>query len=112
MSDLTVAPVEVRGLARAFDGRTVLSDTDFDIARGEVVALIGASGSGKSTILRVLAGLDLGAEGSVRVPRRRAVVFQDHRLLPWKHVWANVVLGLDGAGRPQALAALAEVATP
>jgi sulfonate transport system ATP-binding protein len=99
----------VEGLSRAFDGRTVLAGVDLVIERGEVVALLGASGSGKTTLLRALAGFDRHATGRAAVPARRAIVFQDHRLLPWKPVWRNVLLGLKGAPKAAALAVLDEV---
>ncbi len=107
-----VPAVSLRGVTRAFGDRRVLRGLDLDIAAGEFVALLGASGSGKSTLLRVMAGLDREANGSVSVPDRRAVVYQEHRLLPWKRVAANVELGLPGprdARRSAAIAALAEV---
>ncbi len=99
----------VTGLRRAFGGRAVIDGLSLSIPGGEFVALLGASGCGKSTLLRILAGLDTDIEGEVAVARRRAVAFQAPRLLPWKRVWRNVVLGVSGAGRAQALAALAEV---
>src|SRR5690606_32091844 len=104
--------VRVRGLRRAFGDREVLRGVDLDLAPGEFVALLGASGSGKSTLLRAVAGLDTEATGELDVPERRAVVFQEHRLLPWTRVWRNVTLGLSGRGRDlraRALQALAEV---
>ncbi|GAA3388486.1 ABC transporter ATP-binding protein [Cryptosporangium minutisporangium] len=102
--------VVVEDARREFDGRLVLEGVDLTIAPGEFVALLGASGSGKSTLLRALAGLDRGATGSFDVPQRRAVVFQEHRLMPWSRVWRNVTLGLDGPDlRNRALAALTEV---
>ncbi|HEY6797521.1 MAG TPA: ABC transporter ATP-binding protein [Kineosporiaceae bacterium] len=102
--------MRLRQVRRSFDRRTVLADLDLDVARGEFVALLGASGSGKSTLLRIVAGLDGAAEGTIEVPDRRAVVYQEHRLLPWKRVWRNVALGLPGLDRKQAaLASLAEV---
>lgn len=104
--------VRVEGLVRRFQGNTVLHGVDLNIARGEFVALLGKSGSGKSTILRALAGLDEGVTGSGRiaVPSRRSVLFQDSRLLPWKKVVDNVTLGLDGPdARAAALKALEEV---
>ncbi|HEY6471973.1 MAG TPA: ABC transporter ATP-binding protein [Acidimicrobiales bacterium] len=90
------AAVVVRGLRRAFGDREVLRDIDFTLGRRQFVALLGRSGSGKSTILRALAGLDPGAVGELWVPARRSVVYQEPRLLPWARVLANVVLGLEG----------------
>ncbi len=88
--------VQVRGLTRTFGERDVLTDLDLDVRAGEFVALLGHSGCGKSTLLRILAGLDREISGLVTVPRRHAVAFQAPRLMPWKRVWRNVVLGLPG----------------
>lgn len=101
--------VSVRGLTRSFGSRDVLQNLDVDIAAGEFVALLGASGCGKSTLLRILADLDREFSGDVQVPKRRAVAFQAPRLLPWKTVWRNVVLGLPDGDRARATAALEEV---
>jgi sulfonate transport system ATP-binding protein len=103
-------PVRVRGVVRRFDGRAVLDGLDLDIAPSEFVILLGQSGSGKSTLLRLLGGLDLPDAGSVTVPRRRAIVFQADRLLPWQRVWRNVTIGLTGRDAKQtALKVLDEV---
>jgi len=105
--------VDVRGLGRTFgsgtSATTVIEHLDLAVPAGQFVALLGASGCGKSTLLRVLAGLDGGVTGDVTVARNRAVAFQAPRLLPWKKVWRNVVLGVPGATRETALAALREV---
>ncbi|WP_100959922.1 ABC transporter ATP-binding protein [Bosea sp. FBZP-16] len=110
---LTQQPVvAVRGLTRRYGECTIIDNVDLDIGRGEFVALLGRSGSGKSTFLRALAGLDHGVPGSGRlgIPDAVSVVFQDARLLPWKSVVDNVSLGLKGATpRERALHALAEV---
>ncbi|HTU30508.1 MAG TPA: ABC transporter ATP-binding protein [Solirubrobacteraceae bacterium] len=97
----TEAAVTVRGLRRAFGDRVVLDDLELQVEAGEFVALIGRSGTGKSTLLRAVAGLDTGVEGEIRVagePARPgcgvAVAFQDARLVPWKRVASNVALGL------------------
>jgi len=84
----------VRGLSRAFGGRVVLDGVDLDIAPGEFVAMLGVSGTGKSTLLRALAGLDREVTGELSVPGPIAVAFQEPRLLPWRRVLANVALGL------------------
>ena len=83
-----------RGLSRSFGDHVVLDDLDLDIQQGEFVAMIGRSGTGKSTLLRALAGLDQGVSGELEVTAPVAVVFQEPRLVPWKKVWANVSLGL------------------
>ncbi|HEX3407954.1 MAG TPA: ABC transporter ATP-binding protein [Caulobacteraceae bacterium] len=109
---MSIPVVRVRGLTRAFTRRGVLNGVDLDIDRGEFVALLGRSGSGKSTLLRAIAGLDFEASGSgeIEAPRAPAVVFQDARLLPWKRVLANVILGLaHPQARQRGLAALQEV---
>jgi sulfonate transport system ATP-binding protein len=103
--------VQLRGFTRRFGANTVLDGIDLEIAEGEFVALLGRSGSGKTTLLRTLAGLDAVSEGDARIPASRAVVFQEPRLLPWKRVWANVLIGLEGRAQSRALAlgALREV---
>jgi sulfonate transport system ATP-binding protein len=107
-----VAPVLVRAtnVSRRFGDRTVLDDVSIEIARGEVVTMLGRSGAGKSTFLRILGGFDPDAEGTVTVPERRAIVFQSPRLMPWKKVLANVVFGLRTPDRTdRGHQALAEV---
>jgi len=101
MSTATVAPAGINTVVtevvRRFGDRTVLDGLDLTIASEELVVLLGPSGCGKSTLLRLLAGLDRPDAGTVEVPKRRAVVFQADRLLPWQRVLANVTLGLRGA---------------
>ncbi|RSM68895.1 ABC transporter ATP-binding protein [Kibdelosporangium aridum] len=106
-----MAGVKVRGLTKRFGSRVVLDQLDLDIAPGEFVALLGHSGSGKSTLLRVLAGLDREVQGEAHVDGTVSVAFQQPRLLPWRRVWRNIVLGLHrpDAGRELALKALDEV---
>jgi sulfonate transport system ATP-binding protein len=104
------AVVRAAGVTRRFGSRTILDEVDLAIGEGEFVALLGRSGTGKSTLLRILAGLDKEWSGSIRVPRDRSVVFQDPRLLPWQRVLANVVLGVrSGDARERGQRALEEV---
>jgi sulfonate transport system ATP-binding protein len=93
---LAYSPIRVRNLVRSFGDKKVLDNVSLDIAPGEFVALIGKSGSGKSTFLRALADLDddVQGSGSIQVPDNRSVLFQDSRLLPWESVLNNVTLGL------------------
>ena len=96
---------------RDADGRPreVLRDVAFTGARGEILALLGPSGAGKTTILRIVLGLDRAFEGTIRVPRGRlGVMFQEPRLLPWLSVGANLRLmaGERAADIPGLLAEL------
>ncbi|HEU0095494.1 MAG TPA: ATP-binding cassette domain-containing protein, partial [Rhizomicrobium sp.] len=81
----------------------VLDKLDFEVARGEFVAVLGPSGAGKSSLLRIIAGLLRPSAGTVAVApgahagsRARALVFQDPRLLPWRDLLGNVQFGLEG----------------
>lgn len=103
--------VQVRGLRKSYGAQTVLDGVDLDIRRGEFFALLGPSGTGKTTLLRVLAGLETPDAGEVWVPPRRTTVYQEPRLVPARRVLANVTIGQPrGAATRQAgLRALAEV---
>jgi NitT/TauT family transport system ATP-binding protein len=87
-------------------GRLVLDHIDFALKEGEIVAVLGKSGSGKSTFLRVLAGLTPPSEGKVVYRGREvdgpaqgiAMVFQTFALFPWLTVLGNVELGLEAQG--------------
>ena len=108
------------GLVKRFGARQVLHGLDLDIEAGSFVAVVGRSGCGKTSLLRLLAGLDAASEGSLLLDGEPAglrrddvrLMFQDARLLPWRTVAENVAIGLPGVKREirrQALAALAEV---
>jgi len=95
---------------KSFDAHTVLDRLDLQIDSGEFVALLGASGSGKTTILRILLGLETLDSGEVLVTPARSTVFQEPRLVPSKRVWRNVVIGLDrSVGNREAAAQALEV---
>ncbi len=84
---------------------TVLRDISLDLGHDEVLAIVGRSGVGKSTLLRVLAGLVETSAGTVehhRVhgPHRSAMVFQDALLLPWLNVVDNVAFSLQLTSHP------------
>lgn len=103
--------LQLKGVRRVFGDRAVIDGVDLEVRRGEFVSLLGRSGTGKTTLLRILAGLDRADAGEVRVPEARSVVFQEPRLVPAKRVWRNVVLGhpRGRATRRLAEAALDEV---
>ncbi len=92
-------------MSKRFGATTVVEDFNLDVAEGELLVLVGGSGSGKTTILRMLAGLEEVTEGRIRIddrdvtalaPRDRdvAMVFQDYGLYPHMTVRENLSLGL------------------
>ncbi|CAN0620404.1 Aliphatic sulfonates import ATP-binding protein SsuB 1 [Burkholderia multivorans] len=107
--------VTLRGVSKRFGARTVLADVDLGIERGSFVAIVGRSGCGKSTLLRLVAGLEtpsdgtLAAHGDAGGALDTRIMYQDARLLPWKTVLQNVMLGLGRGARDDARAVLDEV---
>jgi len=113
MAALALVGVTRSFLRRSAAGRreffTALGPLDLQIGDGEFVALIGASGCGKSTVLRLLAGLDEPTTGQVQIngqpPRNLqaqqalGIAFQEHALLPWRSVAGNLRLPFEVAGR-------------
>jgi ABC-type nitrate/sulfonate/bicarbonate transport system ATPase subunit len=80
-------------------GRVIVEDFSMRIEAGEVVALVGPSGRGKTTVLHAAAGLVAPSAGTVtRRVERQGVLFQEPRLLPWMSVQRNVLLGAPGRG--------------
>ncbi len=94
VADRSALRVRTRGVELAFDGRPVLTGIDLEVASSEFVALLGPSGTGKTSLLRVLAGLQRPDAGDVLVPERSTFVYQEPRLIPSKRVLANVMIGL------------------
>jgi NitT/TauT family transport system ATP-binding protein len=112
MEAVSAPIISIKGLGLSFtqDGRRtdVLRGLDLDVKPGEFVAIVGASGVGKSTLLRVLMRLAAPTHGEVAINadgdarRALALVFQDARLLPWRRVLSNVGFGLEKTKTPKA----------
>lgn len=94
---------------KAFGRREILRDVRLDLAPGERVAILGPSGVGKSTLLRIVAGVDTAFEGRVDRPDNIAIVFQEPTLLPWRSVLVNLLLTHHGLSPETAGAMLARV---
>lgn len=85
-----------RNLGASFEGEWVFRSWDVSIARGERIALLGRSGCGKTTFLRIAAGLAVPSEGEIRVRASRVgYVFQEPRLIPWLSVRRNLAFVSD-----------------
>ena len=104
--------LEVVDIWKSYESKPLLGGISFSIATDETVCLLGASGSGKSTILRIIAGLEIPEQGVVRwegndladVPVHRrgfGLVYQDYALFPHLSVFENVAFGLKMANVPR-----------
>ena len=87
--------IRVTNVTKQFDEVQALDEINLDIATGEFITIVGPSGCGKSTLLRIVAGLITPTTGSTLKEGKRAVVFQDSALLPWRTVQGNVELLME-----------------
>mgnify|MGYP003814804341 CR=1 FL=1 len=117
MVKTNTAHLQMSGIEKRFGSIKVLKGLDLTIHEGEFVAVVGKSGCGKSTLLRLIAGLDKPSSGTIFVAgeplttlnREARIVFQDGRLLPWKRVLDNVILGLGKSAKDEAMKVLEDV---
>ena len=104
--------ISIEGIAKRYPGAksgetTVFENLWLSMGRGEFGCVIGHSGCGKTTVLNILAGLDVPSEGTVIVDDQvidgtsldRAVIFQSHALLPWRTVLGNVAYAVTSKWR-------------
>ncbi len=109
--------VRLEQVEKSFGDRRVLAPLDLAFAPGEFVAVVGRSGGGKSTLLRLLAGLEKPTAGRILLdgqthtglPPSVRMLFQDARLLPWQRVLQNVGIGRAPGWRDRAQVALQDV---
>ena len=101
--------LEVQNLTKDYENKPLLKGVSFEVGKGELVCLLGSSGSGKSTILRIIAGLEEPKSGTVLwegrdlrdVPTHKrgfGLMFQDYALFPHKTVAQNIAFGLQMQG--------------
>src|SRR5688572_29375799 len=107
-----MANIEIRGVLKRFGNYTALHAVDLDVADREFLVLLGASGCGKTTLLRLIAGLDTPNAGEIKIggrsvthlpPRSRgiAMVFQNYAVFPHLTVFENIAFGLRMKKLPQ-----------
>ena len=112
--------LQTQQLTKRYGEREVLKQVQLDVQPGEFIAIVGRSGCGKSTLLRLVAGLEEASAGQLRIDAGEAreqrqqsrdtrIMFQDARLLPWKRVLDNVILGLPDSARERGRKVLAQV---
>ncbi len=90
--------ITIKNVNKTYENLTALHDVSLDIKQGEFIALVGMSGGGKSTLLRLIAGLEKPTSGSVQINSTDTkslirVMFQEDRLLPWMSVLDNLSFG-------------------
>jgi NitT/TauT family transport system ATP-binding protein len=94
-----MARLKVDDLSFSFGYETILDDISFEVNEGEVVSIVGPSGGGKTTLLRLCAGLLDRQEGKIENSfETQSIAFQDPRLLPWKNTLDNISFGLKALG--------------
>lgn len=112
----TQVPIEIQfdRVVKKFGSFTAVDELTLDIGRGEMVAILGKTGCGKSTMFNMISGLQETTSGKLRVQDhdpfgefdwfrgKIAIVFQNDRLLPWRTAIENVELGLETLNMPQA----------
>jgi ABC-type nitrate/sulfonate/bicarbonate transport system ATPase subunit len=90
--------IAARGVGKSFAETAALADVSVELGAGELVAVVGRSGCGKTTLLRILAGLIESDTGEVKRGGRVVYMPQGDSLLPWRRTLENVALGLELAG--------------
>jgi ABC-type nitrate/sulfonate/bicarbonate transport system ATPase subunit len=100
MSSADATVIDVRGLTVRYGDFLALENVDFTCRDGEFVAIVGRSGTGKTSLLNALAGL-IPFEGQVEVRESMGYVFQAHALFPWMTVADNISFGLGGRPREE-----------
>lgn len=95
--------LQIKGVSKSYGEMAVLKDINLDVSEGEFVVLLGFSGTGKTTLINLMAGLEQPTTGSLTYRgtpitepgRERGVIFQSYSLMPWLTVNGNVALAVD-----------------
>ncbi len=91
--------IQFKNINKTFDKLEVIKDLSFDVNSNDIIGILGPSGVGKSTILKLIAGLEKPTKGTlINNTKKVGYVFQEPRLLPWKTTLNNVLLPLTISG--------------
>jgi putative spermidine/putrescine transport system ATP-binding protein len=102
-----VLQTDITGLSKAFSGRQIFSGVNFSVQPGELVSIIGPSGVGKTTLLKIIAGLEAADQGMINYSKPPSkenpviLVFQDFLLFPTMTVSQNIAFGLLARKTPE-----------
>jgi putrescine transport system ATP-binding protein len=110
--DVDAAYIRLQGLRKEFDGTVAVHDTDLDIRKGEIFALLGSTGCGKTTLLRMLSGFEIPTSGQILIDgedmtnvapyhRPTNMMFQSYAIFPHMTVEQNIAFGLKQEGQPK-----------
>ena len=113
--------IEICHLTKTFEDKSVLDDVSLTFEAGKVTAVMGPSGQGKTTLARIIAGLEKADSGKILVGPseagdgsrtwRTAFLFQEDRLLPWLNIYDNIAIGGGDSNRIKELARQLEIET-
>lgn len=101
--------LEIDVVSKSFGKQQILGSCQLSLQAGECVSILGPSGTGKSTLLRIIAGLDTDYEGRVSLPEGTAFMFQEPNLLDWRNCYQNLLIFHRGVSKEQAQSALEQV---
>ena len=97
--DVNKPLIQFKNINKIFDSFEVIKDLSFEVNSTDIIGILGASGVGKSTILKLIAGLEKPTSGTlINNTKKVGYVFQEPRLLPWKTTLQNVLLPLIVSG--------------
>lgn len=101
--------LEISNLNKNFGNKNVLQNINLNLARGQILSILGKSGCGKSTLLRIIAGLESADSGDIKCDEKVSLMFQNYALMPHLSVSENIALAILDLKKPQRQAKIDEL---
>jgi len=101
--------LKVEVISKAFAEQKILDNCELQLNAGDRLSILGSSGIGKSTLLRIIAGLDTDYKGEVKLPKTVTYMFQEPNLLSWRNCYQNLLIFHRDASKEEAKAVLEKV---